>query len=200
MSVHDILRAIDWHIARLVEARDLLAQSSSPGRSLPKALKIKPSKARRRSARQAAKPSAVNNVSPQPVTLTETVSFPPEHSLAEVEKRSASLSGSGKAPSPDSEMRQTVAAVPARAIRSGRTRIDRRKMTPPTALGHSVPSGVVVVSAEEAKRVRERANEGVGHQFHPPQTEPAGRRAFDALFGNLPEQPADSTDRTASLD
>jgi hypothetical protein len=56
------------------------------------------------------------------------------------------------------------------------------KIKPATALGGSLPSRVVVVSAEELKRERERAANSEPRRPRMPAAGLSGRLAFEALF------------------
>jgi hypothetical protein len=55
------------------------------------------------------------------------------------------------------------------------------------ALSCSVPSGWIVVSAEEAKRLREHVTHPTQPRFEAPLTAFGGRRAFKMLFGDTVE-------------
>lgn len=206
MSPAEILQQIDSYLARLQQARFLLAQSMIPG---------KPSRQRRRPTPvKAALPMSPLN--PLRKTTTRKSSVPKLMLRPEQLAASRSLgSRSSGSPSPATIRAENVtrlASGPPTETMETRVASEKRPPTnrqpegvrirdrtpikgsaaPPTALSGTVPSGWIGISADEARRSREHKNAVQIERPHVqvPGTPLAGKRAFEALFGKA-EQPSE---------
>jgi hypothetical protein len=95
------------------------------------------------------------------------------------------------------EVKKLRAAGPQRRRFSLRTATPKAKPAEPqSALGGAVPTGWVGVSADEARRAREQhvVRPAAPVHFEAPATAPAGRQAFEAIFGGGTEVAEDSKD------
>lgn len=193
MSVADIVREIDAYLMRLTQARDLLAESivaegrdkapRAPGvtrvRETRQARRSAPLSTARTVAEEEGGDGEMDLPSPAPVTAPQALPVPtPAQPAAPVLRFPA--------PSPAASTPEQQPVVHRVRSAPSRTRTPRpRAPASAPALGGSVPSGWIGVSAEEAKRAREQtvAQPAPVPHFEPPATALAGRQAFEAIFG-----------------
>ena len=217
MAIADIIREIDAYIARLRQARDLLADSladafharesyrttkvrvGNTDRELPGKRRVADVESRLNSAEPNVKPARGTNdaaseqrrpVAPEDVEALEPLIAPPAPVPVEPLR-------------PVETLRPVEALAPAETLErtelgTARRRASRRvaressKATaeirkPANALTNSTASGIIVVSAAELQRERERAAQSVAVRPRVSWTGQTGRLAFEALFKNEPD-------------
>jgi hypothetical protein len=199
----EIINEIDLYLLRLQQARDLLAASTiteqrSRVRSRQTAISVRKRVRAARSAQPLPEkklPAGVTTPTPKPaaenlygsqdrVSVTveraernEPAFLAPELALHQVE---GTLSLQKKNPRAKPQRRRPLRQEKARA------KLVTSPM-PATASSKPVPTGWIVVSAEEAKRQREPEAHLAQLRSATPSRGLTGRRAFEALFGDTSE-------------
>jgi hypothetical protein len=199
----EIISEIDVYLLRLQQARDLLAASTvteqhSRARSRQTAISARKHVRATRNvqpppekklpagiATRKAKPAAENlygshngvSVTVEAAERNEPALSAPEPALHQVE---VTLSLQKKNPRATSQPRRPVPQEKAPAELETSPK-------PATASSRPVPSGWIVVSAEEAKRQREPETHLAQLRSPTPSRGLTGRRAFEALFGDTSE-------------
>jgi hypothetical protein len=199
MAIADIVQEIDAYIARLRQARDLLAASltgelraresyttkqiaseeTAPTLSgkRPSADARSRSKAAERKVEAAERPSdsgseQLSPVAPQAVEDQQPLIAPTAPVPVETPERA-------KLASP----RRRTSSRGVRAV----SKANREPVKPTNALSSSMASKIVAVSAAELQRERERAAQSVAVRPKVSWTGQTGRLAFEALFKNEPD-------------
>lgn len=193
MLVAKLISEIDDTLSRLRAARAILADSDEPARAGRRTSSPAPGKAprstnpgrgtgkqaKRRSVSQSRTRNTVDTAEPAPKRRPSSVAQiePIPSNVVTVADPAATQTPPPPANKP--------------ALRARRMPTERRKPAtrpesakPSTPLGGSVPSGVVVVSAAEALRARDRAVNREPKRDQLVSTPRTGKAAFDALFAD----------------
>jgi hypothetical protein len=212
MAIADIIREIDAYIVRLRQARDLLASSLASsfearesyrtkkvrvGNSAPKLPakkrvavvqsrlneaegKVKPAS---RPNDSAAEPS--RSVAPQAVESLQPLIAPTAEVPVETLRRVENLASAETLERAELETPSRRASR--RVFRESSSKAIAETRKPVNALSNSTASGIIVVSAAEVQRERERAAQSVAVRPRVSWTGQTGRLAFEALFKNEPD-------------
>ena len=199
MAIADIVQEIDAYIARLRQARDLLAASLTGELRARESYTTKQiaseetaptlsgkrrsadarsrSKAAERKVEAAERPSdsgseQLSPVAPQAVEDQQPLIAPTAPVPVETPER-AKLASPGRRTS-------------SRGVRAV-SKANREPVKPTNALSSSMASKIVAVSAAELQRERERAAQSVAVRPKVSWTGQTGRLAFEALFKNEPD-------------
>jgi len=199
----EIINEIDVYLLRLQQARDLLAASTmteqrSRARSRQTAITaLKLVRATRNVEPLPEKklPAGITTRKPKPATEN----LPGSHNRVSVTVEAAERNGPALS-APEPALHQVEGALSlqkenARATPQRRTPVLQEKAPaklepfplPATASSRPVPTGWIVVSAEEAKRQREPEAHLAQLRCATPSRGLTGRRAFEALFGDASE-------------
>jgi hypothetical protein len=212
MAIADIIRQIDAYIVRLRQARDLLAASlasaletresyrtkkvrvgnSAP--ELPAKKRVAVVKSRLNEAEGKVKAASRPNdsaeeprrpVVPQTVEALQPQIAPtaevPVETLRPVETFAPAQTGER------AELGTASRRASRRGIRETPSKANAETRKPVNALSNSTASGIIVVSAAEVQRERERAAQSVAVRPRVSWTGQTGRLAFEALFKNEPD-------------
>jgi hypothetical protein len=205
MAIADVIHEIDAYIARLSQARDLLAASltgalharesyrtkkvavGKTAPALPGKRRVADVKSRLNSAERKVKPARGPNDSasekrrpaaPQAVEAHQPLIAPtapvPVQTLAPAQTVERAELGAPRRRASRRVVREISKAIP-----------EIRK--PANALSNSTASRIIVVSAAEVQRERERAAQSVAVRPRVSWTGQTGRVAFEALFKNEPD-------------
>ena len=203
MPLAEIINEIDLYLLRLQQARDLLAASTmtekrSPARSRQTTINARKHVRATRNAQPLPEkklPPGIATRKPKPaaedlyglhnrasVTVdaaerNEPAQSAPEPASHQVE-RAVSLQKENTRATPQRRRPMRQEKAPAKLEISP---------TPATASSRPLPSGWIVVSAEEAKRQRETEPHLAQLRLATPSRGLTGRRAFEALFGDTSE-------------
>jgi hypothetical protein len=198
----EIINEIDAYLLRLRQARDLLAASTtteqrSRGPRRQTALSVRRRVWATRNAQplpekklpsgiatRKAKPVAENlRGSQNRVSVTVESAERNEPALSAPEPALHQLDG---ALSLQKENRRATPQL-SRPVRKEKAPAKPESPKPATALSRSVPTGWIVVSAEEAKRQREPEAHPAQLRSNTPSRGLTGKRAFEALFRDISE-------------
>jgi hypothetical protein len=199
MAITDIVQEIDEYIARLRQARELLAASltgelhtresyntkqTAFGKTAP-TLSVKRRAADARSRLKGAEgkveaagmPSDSGSEQPSPVA--------PQ--AVEVQKPLIAPTAPAPVPTPErAKLASPRRRTSSRGVRAVSKAIPQT-VKPTNALSNSMASKIVAVSAAEVQRERERAAQSVAVRPRVSWTGQTGRLAFEALFKNEPD-------------
>jgi hypothetical protein len=205
MAIADIIHEIDAYLARLRQARDLLA-TFLPGElharessrrkkapvgktapALPGKRRVTDVKSRLNSAERKVKPARGLNtstseqlgpVAPQTVEVYQPLIAPAAPVPIEI-----------PAPAQDPEKAEfgTPRRRPRRRVVRENSRAIAETRKPANALSNPVTPRIIVVSAAEVQRQRERAAQSVAVRPRVSWTGQTGRLAFESLFKNEPD-------------
>lgn len=202
MSVAEIIRKLDDYLSRLREARALLADSveapkrGARGSQRPRLKPAKSAVAGRESGQQARPRSTRGRRTSKAAAPAESPQGFVTVSAAQTEAAKAEVVRTSDLPAKPAS--QSPKNKP--ASRSRRPSKDWGKPVPrpeiakvATPLSGPVPSGVVVVSAAEAQRARERAVKSEPKRESLATTPQTGKAAFEALFGGESGQSGSSS-------
>jgi hypothetical protein len=205
MAIADIIQEIDAYIARLSQARDLLRASltgalhpresyrtrkvavGKTAPALPGKERVGDVKSRLNSAERKIKPARGANASASEQRRPEAPQA--------VEAHQPLIAPTAPVPVETPAPAQTLErAEPGTPRRRARRRVVREiskaiaeTRKPVNALSNSTASRVIVVSAAEVQRERERAAQSVAVRPRVSWTGQTGRLAFEALFKNEPD-------------
>jgi hypothetical protein len=212
MAIADIIQEIDAYIARLSQARDLLRASltgalhpresyrtrkvavGKTAPALPGKERVGDVKSRLNSAERKIKPARGANASASEQRRPE----PPQAVEAHQPLIAPTAPVPVETPAPAQTLERaepgTERAEPGTPRRRARRRVVREiskaiaeTRKPVNALSNSTASRVIVVSAAEVQRERERAAQSVAVRPRVSWTGQTGRLAFEALFKNEPD-------------
>ena len=205
MAIADIIREIDAYIVRLRQARDFLAASLTgalDARGSYRTNKVRVGK----TAPELRAKRRVRDLESRLDSADRTVkpARGPNDSASEQRRPVAPLAVevhqtliAAADPAPVETPRPVETFAPAElgtARRRGRRRVARETSgaiaetrKPANALSNSTASGIIVVSAAEVQRERERAAQSVAVRPRVSWTGQTGRLAFEALFKNEPD-------------
>jgi len=203
MTIAEIISEIDAYLISLRHARELLLVPKIGGQRKmpnPRKEKVQGNKAATAvSSRthipekktRSNRPVLRRNKAWEPVELVSQVPGPVAHPPAHPEQ--PAVAPAKVAPQRTFEIKRISANEQKPPAKSTHPRTTRRtfiarpeKIKPATALTGSMSSRVVVVSAEEVKRERDRLAVSVVRPKRVP-TGLTGRRAFEALFNDVPD-------------
>jgi hypothetical protein len=201
MAIADIVQEIDAYIARLRQARDLLAASltgelrareSYTTKQIASEETAPTLSGKRRSADARSRSKAAE----RKVEAAERPSDSGSEQLSPVapqavEDQQPLIAPTAPAPVPVETPERAKLATPRRRTSSWGVRAvskaNREPVKPTNALSSSMASKIVAVSAAELQRERERAAQSVAVRPKVSWTGQTGRLAFEALFKNEPD-------------
>src|ERR1700677_3807615 len=201
MAIADIVQEIDAYIARLRQARDLLAASltgelrareSYTTKQIASEETAPTLSGKRRSADARSRSKAAE----RKVEAAERPSDSGSEQLSPVapqavEDQQPLIAPTAPAPVPVETPERAKLATPRRRTSSRGVRAvskaNREPVKPTNALSSSMASKIVAVSAAELQRERERAAQSVAVRPKVSWTGQTGRLAFEALFKNEPD-------------
>ena len=201
MAIADIVQEIDAYIARLRQARDLLAASltgelrareSYTTKQIASEETAPTLSGKRRSADARSRSKAAE----RKVEAAERPSDSGSEQLSPVAPQAAEdqqplIAPTAPAPAPFETPERAKLATPRRRTSSRGVRAvskaNREPVKPTNALSSSMASKIVAVSAAELQRERERAAQSVAVRPKVSWTGQTGRLAFEALFKNEPD-------------
>ena len=201
MAIADIVQEIDAYIARLRQARDLLAAS------LTGELRARESYTTKQIASEETAPTlsgkrrtadarSRSKAAGRKVEAAERPSDSGSEQLSPVapqavEEQQPLIVPTAPAPVPVENPERAKLALPRRRTGSRGVRAvskaNREPVKPTNALSSSMASKIVAVSAAELQRERERAAQSVAVRPKVSWTGQTGRLAFEALFKNEPD-------------
>jgi hypothetical protein len=199
MAIADIVQEIDAYIARLRQARELLAasltgelrarESYTTKQIAPEQTAPTPSAKRRTAEARSRSKAAERKIEAAAIPIdpgSEQLSPVAPQAVEEQQPLIAPT-----APAPVETPERAKLATPRRRTSSRGVRAvskaNREPVKPTNALSSSMASKIVAVSAAELQRERERAAQSVAVRPKVSWTGQTGRLAFEALFKNEPD-------------
>ena len=199
MAIADIVQEIDAYIARLRQARELLAasltgelrarESDTTKQIAPEQTAPTPSAKRRTAEARSRSKAAERKIEAAAIPIdpgSEQLSPVAPQAVEEQQPLIAPT-----APAPVETPERAKLATPRRRTSSRGVRAvskaNREPVKPTNALSSSMASKIVAVSAAELQRERERAAQSVAVRPKVSWTGQTGRLAFEALFKNEPD-------------